>query len=284
MERNVLNQEDVKVFSFEDPPSVSKMSFTPPKQSANVLYKFMWRIEYLKEALEHKAIMPRYNEEKVEYLNIDGIEKLAFPMSCFCDIHLNKLDKHMDNYGYFGIGLSKKWGIASGIQPIKYVNICSKLRKDFSEIFSDIFKMSSEERQKYSHYHNYLLHDLFYMKPMDGEMLTSNKSYEKRNFHDEKEWRFIPDVNQTDTELPLVIDKEQMNPKSYISYSNGIKQKPELWLSFDIDTIKYIIVPNMNDRDEIIKFIVEKNIGKNEYERYTLISKILVFKELGEDW
>ncbi|MFA1820112.1 hypothetical protein ACDX78_07980 [Virgibacillus oceani] len=44
------------------------------------------------------------------------------------------------------------------------------------------------------------------MKPIDGEMMV-NDVYEVRNFHDEKEWRFIPEFNTVDTELPMVIDK-----------------------------------------------------------------------------
>lgn len=58
-----------------------------------------------------------------------------------------------------------------------------------------------------------------------------------------------------------------MNPTSYKSYSNGIKQRPELWLKYDLSTIKYIIVRDTKDRDEIIRFILEKNIGDSEYER-----------------
>lgn len=198
-------RENISVVNLENVPDVNDVTFIRPEQSANVLYKFMGKIEYLKEALEYSAIIPRYNEEKIDYLKIKGIEKIAFPMSCFCDIHLNKLEKHMSKYGYYGIGLSKKWGIESGVQPIQYINIYSKLREDFSTVFSRIFETPAEERKKYSHYHNYLLHDLFYMKPIEGEMITSGDKYEERHFHDEKEWRFIPDFNQIDTELPLVL-------------------------------------------------------------------------------
>ena len=276
--------KDVQVINLLETPETNRQdSFIRPKQSANVLFKFMGKLDHLKEIIKNKAIMPRYYEEKIDYLNIEGIDKIAFPMSCFCDIHLNKLVPHMSNYGYYGIGLSKEWGIKQGIQPIHYINQYSNLRKDFSRVFTNALEMPSEERGEYKNYNDYLLHDLFFMKPIEGQMITNNK-YEKRNFHDEREWRFIPDFNNIETDLPMVIDQEQMNPKSYDAYSQGISRRPELWLKFDFDAIKYIIVSDQSDRKELIEFLIENQIGESEHDRYILLSKILVFNELGEDW
>ncbi|MFJ7890380.1 abortive infection system antitoxin AbiGi family protein [Lysinibacillus xylanilyticus] len=280
----VQQMSDVRVINVTEAPNTNEQSsFIRPKQSANVLFKFMNRLDYLKDIIKNEAIMPRYYEEMIDYLNIEGIDKIAFPMSCFCDIHLNKLVYHMENYGYYGLGLSKVWGIKQGIQPIHYINTYSELRNDFSDIFNDIFKMSNEERTKHKVYHDYLLHKLFFMKPIEGKMITSD-GYPHRNFHDEKEWRFIPSFKNVETDLPMVVDQEQLNPKSYNAYSQGISQKTELWLKFEFEAIKYIIVNNQDDRKELIEFIIDHQIGESEYERHTLISKIMVFTELGEDW
>ncbi|MEC2078634.1 abortive infection system antitoxin AbiGi family protein [Metabacillus fastidiosus] len=280
----VQQTSDLKVLKISKAPETNEQAdFLPSKQSANVLFKFMDRLEYLKQILVNKAIMPRYYEEKVDYLKIDGIDKIAFPMTCFCDIHLNRLIYHMKNYGYYGIGLEKNWGIRQGIQPIHYINQYSHLRKDFSEILNIMFKMRDEDRIKYNSYHNHLLHSLFYMKPIEGQMITKG-IYEKRNFHDEKEWRFIPNLENVDTELPLVIDLEQMNPKSYQAYSQGISQRSELWLHFELRAIKYIIVKDQEERKELIDFIINEKLWEAEDEKYMLLSKIMVFNELREDW
>ncbi|HGA1022318.1 TPA: abortive infection system antitoxin AbiGi family protein [Bacillus cereus] len=277
-------KEELKVIKLDEAPTTNKQhSFTRPIQSANVLFKFMGELRFLKEIIEKTAILPRYYEEKIDYLKINGWDKITFPMSCFCDIHLNKLVPHMKNYGYYGIGLSKEWGIKKGIQPIHYINPYSPLKEDFSSIFSNIFKQSSEEREKNNNYNNYLLHNLFYMKPLEGEMIV-NKEYHTRNFHDEREWRFIPNVMEVGTDLPLVLDQEQMNPNSYQVYSNGITKCPDLWLNFELDAIKYIIVRNPNDRAELIEFIIENKNDLSDIQKYTLISKILAFNELQEDW
>lgn len=39
-------------------------------------------------------ISPRYCSEDIEYLKIDGIKKMAYPMRCFCDISLPTLDEY----------------------------------------------------------------------------------------------------------------------------------------------------------------------------------------------
>ncbi|WP_288586023.1 MULTISPECIES: abortive infection system antitoxin AbiGi family protein [Lysinibacillus] len=279
----IKEKKEIHLNLDKKPETKVEDSYIRPLQSANVLFKFMNKLQYIKDILLKKAIIPRYYEEKLDYLNIDGIDKIAIPMSCFCDIHLNKLVPHMLNYGSYGIGLSKEWGIKQGIQPIQYLNPNSNLCKDFSEIFTNAFKISPTERDKVQKYNNYLLHDLFYMKPLEGEMLISGGKSVKRNFHDEKEWRFIPNFENVDTELPLVISQEFMNPKSYYTYSEAIRQCTDLWLNFEFEQIKHIIVSHEEERRELIEFVIENKIGDG-YEQYLLLSKVIVFDELKEDW
>ena len=81
----------------------------------------------------------------------------------------------------------------------------------------------------------------------------------------------------------LYISQEFMNPKSYYTYSEAIRHCPDLWLKFEFEQIKHIIVSKENERRELIEFIIENNIG-NKYEQYVLFSKIIVFDELKEDW
>lgn len=35
----------------------------------------------------------------------------AIPMVCFCDLPLSLIAKHLKEYGCFGIGMTKRWGI-----------------------------------------------------------------------------------------------------------------------------------------------------------------------------
>ena len=87
--------------------------YTPPKQSANTLFRFFKDSKYLFQALEKGAMIPRYYSENVDYLDI-GLHQIAYPMACFCDISIHRLEEHMDFYGTYGIAFSKSWGIKIG--------------------------------------------------------------------------------------------------------------------------------------------------------------------------
>lgn len=258
-----------------------------PQQSANALFHCMKKFKYLTDTLRNKALIPRYNEEVIKYLNIPELTRIVFPMTCFCDIYLKKLKLHMFTYGKYGIGIDKDWGITHGIQPIHYINPNSELSKDFSEVFTYSISQLNEDTdesinsEKYS---NYLLTNLLFMKPLSGEMYISGE-YESKNFHDEKEWRFVPNINNIqDIELPQIItDESIMNPTARNSFSDGIKQCKDLWLNFEYGCIKYLIVKENTERNELIDFIMEE-IEMKQNEKYVLISKILVYDELSEDW
>lgn len=284
--RGLLKESSQQIF-FEL-PNDSKIgqkleNYIRPEQSANVLFNFMRKLQYLKEILSNKAMIPRYNEEWIGYIGINGLSRIAFPMTCFCDIFLNKLIPHMSSYGSYGIGLDKKWGIDQGIQPIHYVNPNSNFKMEFQEVFSNSFHSRlNEVPENMKRYNNYLLTNLLFMKPIEGKMFR-NTIYEHCNFHDEKEWRFLPDMNNIETNLPMLIPQHLMNPTAYSSYSDGIRKCEKLWLKFDYISIKYLIVETVQDRRDLIQFIM-KDIDAEPNEKYILISKILVFDELKEDW
>lgn len=262
---------------------VKKNRYTNSKQSANVLFKFMQELDYLKEIIINKAIIPRYYEERIEYLKIDRLKKIVFPMVCFCDINFSKLNEHVKYYGMYGIGLNKRWGIKKGIQLINYINPNSYIRKDFTYLFKKSYS-SSDENSNLDEYNNYLLSNLLFMKPIIGKMLRNNK-YDNKNFTDEKEWRYVPNIKESD-KIQLLIPQEYVGSQHvYNTYSEGIKKLKHLWLTFDYDDIEYIMVSNKTDRQQLIKFILnDENITCNYMERYELISKIIVHNIINKDW
>lgn len=165
-------------------------SYTPPVQSADTLFHFVKKLDYLLPAIEKEALVPRYCVENIEYLNIP-FKEIAYPMLCFCDINLHKINEHIQFYGGYGIAFSKHWGIQKGIQPIQYINPLSHLNNDFTEAFQSAIK-----REDTDPIQDFLLSQMYYLKPIEGEMQRDGGLVHK-NFTDECEWRFVPDLSTT---------------------------------------------------------------------------------------
>lgn len=113
-----------------------------------------------------------------------------------------------------------------------------------------------------------------------------------KNFHDEREWRYVPDIWQ----LKLVqMESIIVNP-GIIRLIHEINRSIEeskyetLWLKFNYNDIKYIIVPDSKSRVELIEYISqlpeacfdeEENIVM---QKSILISKLLVLEDIRRDW
>lgn len=295
-------------------------------QSANTLFHFMKKAEYLYSILQKRAIIPRYCIEDIAYLNIQNkghdFKEVAILQKCFCDIPFHKLGEnfdlnpvgdafnslkdeektelknnntHFDYYGHFAIGFSKKWGEKNHLQPIQYLNNDSHYTKNFSSLFRNVF----EDNDLKSNYVEDIINRLSYIKPLRGSMKRTTSDPKSslevniyKNFHDEREWRYVPDITLTNS---LGMENIIANPNA-IKHHNEISDNlndskyKSIWLGFSYDDIRYIIVPNSFERLNIINTIMklpDENFISSEdvlQQKYILISKILVLEEIRRDW
>jgi hypothetical protein len=245
--------------------------YLSPKQSANTLFRFFRKPEYLFEALEKKAIVPRYYGENVDYLNI-GYHQVAYPMICFCDITVHRLEEHMNLYGEYGIAFSKSWGINQGIQPLQYINKHSALCSDFSRAF-----VSSLHTEADSPAADFLLTQMLYMKPIEGTMPRDGKDIAK-NFTDECEWRFVPNV--TSIGLPQAITDDEIASVGVLNAT--VKENECCWLKFDFPNVKYIILQTDKDFENLCS--VADRVIDDETTKRKLISKIIIWSDAKEDF
>lgn len=244
-------------------------SYVTPKLSANALFHFMGKEEYLLNKLRDRAIIPRYTLEDVAYLELPKCQRMYYPMVCFCDINLHKMNLHCENYGSYGIAFSKEWGIKNGIQPINYVNA----NGDFVNMFRDAFKegVSNKETNPLK---DFLLESLRYMKPIQGQNIC-HEDDKLRNFMDECEWRFLPH----DTEiLPAIVASAT---RSVESHNEALERDDRYWLKFEYKDIRHIIVPNTESSFKIMDFL--DSLSMNVNERKTLYTKIMVMHDFMED-
>ncbi len=285
-------------------------------QSANSLFHFMQQRDYLISALERRALVPRYCFENVEYLRLlNGknklIHEIAVLQKCFCDIQLHKIEErceivyhglddspeedgsynvknyetHTSCYGKFALGFSKGWGLKNGLQPVIYVSEDSGYIENFKSMFEYAINKDVEDC---------IIDDvigrLAISKPLKGIMKrsVSGRTIEiEKNFHDEKEWRYIPKDEQL-----RALNKEKIIAKGIIRENllaiNGsleTKKNDSIWLHFDYQDIKYIIVPDRFERRRLIEFIQgmpDERFG-SDIQKSELISCIFVLDDIRRD-
>lgn len=312
-----VEREELVVSDIKQQNAVS-VEFEDYSQSANTLFHFVKEPTYLKDILTDKALKPRYCREDIRYLNLKSWEDILILQKCFCDIPLEMLTRntriqiidpydltkeditsiekqnsHTDFYGKFGIGFTKTWGESNHLQQVQYINQVSELSLDIRGMFNylmnqnDVADVITED----------FIYRLAYLKPLRGRMLREYElaGGEKKNisilknFHDEKEWRYIPNRKQLVEYRQVIANRNIVNTSDAVRLMNNMIQasKKELWLPIEYDSIRYLIVPTVKDRMDLIEFIVnlpsENFIENAEMHKYLLVSKIMVLDELRKD-
>ncbi len=248
--------------------------------SANILCNYMKELEFLEKILKNKAIIPRYVIEPLDYLKIEELHRIAFPMTCFCDIPLSKVGGHMSRYGRYGIALDKQAIINKfKVQPINYMNPESPLVNDFRSAFSDYYNAGKKVHAEDKLLLNYLMSALMYMKPISGiEKIEGEET--NYIFQDECEWRYIP-TEQFPNSLKLVLSGNMATENAKNYYSKALLKHEETWIKFDWEDICYIIVPDEMALKRIIETIKELPLGDTQ--KYFLISRIEVSMRFAEN-
>ena len=222
-------------------------------QSANTLFHFMKKQEYLNSILRRGAIIPRYCVETIDYLSIQNgthlFNEVAILQKCFCDIPFHKLadsfavngvgdvyeslskderadleknNTHFAYYGEYAVAFSKSWGEKKHLQPVHYLNKDSQYAKDFSALFSRVF-LDDDIPGEYS---QDIINRLAYIKPLRGIMkrkITRSDSSSAtieiyKNFHDEREWRYVPNA-----EVLTALNTESIIANPYIIPSTKVR-------------------------------------------------------------
>lgn len=179
-------------------------------------------------------------------------------MTCFCDINIQRIEEHTKIYGKYGIAFYKDWCISRKIQPIHYINPDSNIQHDFQNAFSRAERYSGND-EIFDEIQSYLLSHLMYMKPLYGESHFANKIYQ--NFHDEREWRYVPAISAIDTELPPLLYGKLNNHTSRESHNLGLTRCRAAWLSFNWYDIKYILVPDEKAKNALARYIMSSSVS-----------------------
>jgi hypothetical protein len=249
---------------------------------ANSFFHYTNEIDYLISILEND-FYPRYCYENYSqllpnYINTHISTEIAVPMVCFCDIPLDLVSEHTNEYGKYAIGLTKEWGL-NNLNPVFYLNSHSIPLKYLNAIQKKLMldKSLTDTEQLYRFE---LLQNFFaFIKPYSG---ISNKTNQKKEFYREREWRWIPEISIADEKegIALRLLKDDEGKKE--NKNQLLKSKYKL--KFTINDITYIVVPD----NEIKKGIVSKIYHiKEKYElsdSLYLISKVISLQEIKENF
>jgi hypothetical protein len=241
---------------------------------------------------------PKYCTEK--YLNIlpeETVTNMAIPMVSFCDIPLSQVKEHIKEYGNYGIGLKKSWGIDNKINPVFY----AVPNTSATYCIGNILKMMNAEytdynRSLYSEYGIYIrdsedtilfkkvvemLNLLSFIKPYEG----ISKSGKKKRFYDEKEWRYVPDMYELKKKSVKGIIPEQEWEKTEIYQKKEYNKRLEDFkLNFQPKDIQYIII---NKESEILEMIDKVRETKDKYQYSdveVLTTRIISMEQILSDF
>lgn len=224
---------------------------------SNSYFHYTKKMEYLIGILEN-GFRGSYCREDFK-TNAQGVFSLYIPMVSFCDIPLSKVS--YVTYGKYGIGMSSSWGNDKALTPVCYFpnNSNSLLTKFISNIANDSFTKAHQGSNKCPSI-------LAYSKP--------RKKYKKDGHRSDN---YIErECRKAYTEFFVNLEKPKM-------------KHPKMLLTFVTNNVDFIIVPNENERKNLIGYIMKfKTIGGNKVinnqDRLTLISKITTLEEITKNY
>ena len=255
--------------------------------SSETLFHFTNSAETIINILKN-GFAPRFCLEELGYdlfFDTENINETAVPMTCFCDLPLSKIDKHLAFYGPYGIGLSKKWGKSHGLTPLTYIhenstqlNYLKQLGKLIGKAFINVNmeKLPMEENPYVT-----LFELAGFYKPYSGRMYKIDKYVEKR-FYDEREWRYVPFLNSKFEGDYRLLKNEFLNNIKRASANDSIAK--DFSLNFNCEDIKYIIV---NKESEMIALFDALELMSDNYtksERKILKTKIISTEQILQDF
>jgi hypothetical protein len=252
----------------------------PKSQS---LFHFTKDLNTLKEILNN-GFWPQYCLENQIWLKQEGKElSYAFPIVCFCDIPLARINEHIKFYGKFGIGLSKNWALSNGLNPVSYFAKSSIFGKGVKSLLNEHNKLldhkeGTELRKIFDKTVSDVNMFFAHIKPIRGKV--PNKKGIKE-FYQESEWRYTAKRTK-DANIWSWLHKWQVEDLKFMKKAEQDTKKYSL-LKMSPKDIKYIFVETENDIPEIIEFIQSKLVKYEKTERDILMSRVISIERINED-
>jgi hypothetical protein len=251
--------------------------------SSNTLFHFTSDLDsvfsILADEFHPHFCLENFNVLAPRRSNVPELE-FAVPLVSFCDIPLSQVEKHMDAYGRYGIGMRKEWGTKRKVAPVLYTYRGSRLATSLHSLIVGVNRLSAAKkdvRQIQDHFYNVTS----FIKPYRGLLVRHGKRMARHKFYDEREWRFVP-------RMPRDFFRYGMLKVDYLNPQRRYQANAALWrrsrIRFAPSDIKYIIVAR---ESEIIHAIHHVEYAKSRFgpdQVRLVISRIVSAEQILEDF
>ena len=238
------------------------------KESANQLFHFTKKYENIVSIMNSGKFLPFFCIEDISFMYEERRNMVfAFPMVCFCDIPMERSSFHRVNYGNYGLGLTKEWGIKNNLNLVNY-SFKESLKSASYRILVDYYtkKCINCEDDLNHNFKNAFSILLMTSKPYEGRKFNKSKrswTNENFRFYDEREWRYLPLVDKLSWSISL-----EDYDGDYDALFNAIEIKQpkiqeEYALEFTVDDILYIF---LQDKNETNTFLTDISVKYNDVE------------------
>lgn len=266
--------------------------------SANTLFQFTRSMDNIIGILK-SGFKPKYC---LEDLSMFGLDEVAIPMTCFCDIPLSQIRNHIRTYGRYAIGLSKDWGMRNGISPIMYTYLSSESTKMLNTNLKMLHRGETKEVHKtiidavFDSNRNNSTALLVESISRQSAFLSYAKQYEGRfwrngqyldrpvRFYDEREWRFVPNFENTILNgVKNILTKEQYLDPVFIEEANRQLQR-NFSINFNPDDIRYIVVSKEEEVLPMTRHVTEIKSKFTYAQQEVVKTRIISMEQILEDF
>ena len=247
------------------------------KPKSESLFHFTKSSDALR-AILRSGYWPRYCLEDVEWLREAPSDNraMSFPIVCFCDIPLSRIDEHVLFYGEYGIGMTKDWALRNGLNPVHYVSQASSFAATFKSLCQ--LAIENEEADRDTKSLPKICALAMFMKPVAGTMNVSGAPVSK-DFYQESEWRFVAQGDDIDMFLP----PDQHADESLLTAANEKTLKAHM-LRFSPSDVRYIFVRTDADIPALINFIQTDLDQHPAADLKILMSRVTSIESVARDW
>jgi hypothetical protein len=167
------------------------------------------------------------------------LKPIAFPMISVSDYPLSEIGNNQWAYGNYCIGFKQNWGVKAGFSPVTYCSFGSRSLQVLNILLDDSLKNDIQSR------FGAVMYLFAHMKFVQAPLVTKHKKFKNYRFYDEREWRVVPYITETDnSKLWPFYDEEGY--KVFKKENNGTSLL-DIGVDFQYDDIHYIIVEKEDD-------------------------------------